>query len=126
MNQECYRIVFFDQGVLRTRHLKIYKRTFYLFAFLLFFFMIFFCDYIQMRKQAFNLNRVRQEAQLQKSQIQFFTMRIEELEGQLSKLMDFDKKIRVIANLERHEETVPFIGLGGAPTTDRYAKAKTE
>ncbi len=126
MNQECYRIVFFDQGVLRTRHLKIYKKTFYLIAFLLFFLTIFFCDYIQMRKQAFDLNRVRQEAQFQKSQIQFFTMRIEELEGQLSKLMDFDKKIRVIANLERHEEMVPFIGIGGMPPTDRHAKVKTE
>ena len=126
MNQECYRIVFFDQGVLRTRHLKIYKRTFYLIAFFLFFLMIFFCDYIQMRKQAFNLNRVRQEAQLQKSQIQFFTMRIEELEGQLSKLMDFDKKIRVIANLERHEEMVPFIGIGGMPPTNRHVKVNTE
>ena len=126
MNQECYRIVFFDQGVLRTKHLKIYKRTFYLIAFLLFFLMIFFCDYIQMRKQAFDLNRARQEVQLQKSQIQFFTMRIEELEGQLSKLMDLDKRIRVIANLEQKQEMVSFIGTGGTPPSDRHDKVKTE
>ncbi len=126
MNQECYRILVFDQGALRTRHLKIYKRTFYLFAFLLFFLTIFFCDYIQMRKQAFNLNRVRQETQFYKSQIQFFTMRIEELEGQLSKLMDVDKRIRMIANLERNQEMVSFIGTGGTPPTNRQAKLKTE
>jgi len=69
---------------------------------------------------------VRQEAQFQKSQIQFFTMRIEELEGQLSKLMDFDKKIRVIAHLEQNQEMVPFIGTGGNPPANRRVKLKAE
>lgn len=113
MDQECYRIIFFGHGSLKTRHLKIYKRTFYLISFLLFFLMIFFCDYIQVKKQAFDLNRLRQEAQLQESQIQFFKIRMAELEGQFSKLMDFDKRIRIIANLERNQEMVPFIGIGG-------------
>ncbi len=113
MDQECYRIIFFGHGSLKTRHLKIYKRTFYLISFLLFFLMIFFCDYIQVKKQAFDLNRLRQEAQLQESQIQFFKIRMAEMEGQFSKLMDFDKRIRIIANLERNQEMVPFIGIGG-------------
>ena len=126
MDQECYRIVFFGHGSLKPWHLKIYKRSFYLIAFLLFFLTIFFCDYIQMRKQIFDLNRVRQQAQFQKSQIQFFTMRIEELEGQLSKLMDLDKRIRVIANLEQKQEMVSFIGTGGTPPSDRHDKVKTE
>jgi prefoldin subunit 5 len=78
------------------------------------------------KKQAFDLNRLRQEAQFQKSQIQFFTTRIEELEGKLFKLMDFDKRIRMIANLERNQETVPFIGMGGAPSNVRHNKLKTE
>ncbi len=126
MNQECYGFIIFDPNSIRTRPLRIGKRTLYLIAFLLFSLMLFFCDYIQLKKHAFDLNRVRQEAQFQKSQIQFFTMRIEELEGQLSKLMDFDKKIRVIANLERHEEMVPFIGIGGMPPTNRHVKVNTE
>ncbi len=126
MNQECYGFIIFDPNSIRTRPLRIRKRTFYLIAFLLFSLMIFFCDYIQMRKQAFDINRVRQESQFQKSQIQFFTTRVEELEGKLSKLMNFDKKIRVIANLERHEEMVPFIGIGGMPPTNRHDKVKTE
>ena len=79
-----------------------------------------------MRKQAFDLNRARQEVQLQKSQIQFFTMRIEALEGQLSKLMDFDKKIRVIANLEQNQGMVSFIGTGGIRPTNRRAHLKEE
>jgi prefoldin subunit 5 len=88
--------------------------------------MLFFCDYIQVKKEAFNLNRLRQESEIQKSQIQFFTMRIEELEGQLSKLMEFDKRIRMIANLERTQEMVPFIGMGGDFPIDRHDKLKKE
>jgi prefoldin subunit 5 len=84
--------------------------------------MIFFCDYIQLKKQAFNLNRLRQESEIQKSQIQFFTMRIGELEGQLTKLKEFDKRIRTIANLERTQEMVPFIGMGGDPSGGRHEK----
>ncbi len=79
-----------------------------------------------MRKHAFDLSRVRRESQFQKSQIQFFTMRIEELEKQLSKLMDFDKKIRVIANLEQKQEMASLIGTGGTPPANRRAKIKTE
>ena len=124
MYRECYNIVFFDQGGLRPRHLKIHKKTFYLITFLLFFSMIFFCDYIQLKKQAFNLNRLRQESEIQKSQIQFFTMRIEELEGKLTKLKEFDKRIRMIANLERTQEMVPFIGMGGDPSVARHDKYK--
>lgn len=126
MYREYYNIVFFNQGSLRPRHLKIHKRTFYIITLLLFFSMIFFCDYIQLKKQAFNLNRLRQESEIQKSQIQFFTMRIEELEGQLSKLMEFDKRIRMIANLERTQEMVPFIGMGGDFPIDRHDKLKKE
>jgi hypothetical protein len=122
MDRECYHIVFFGQGSLKTRHLKIHKKTFYLVTFCLFLFMLFFCDYIQVKKQAFNLNRLRQESTLQKSQIQFFSIRIEELEGQLSKLMEFDRRIRMIANLERTQEIVPFIGMGGDPSVGRHDK----
>lgn len=106
--------------------MRIHKRAFYIIAFLLCFLMLFFCDYIQMKKQAFDLNRLRQEAQFQRSQIQFFTTRIEELEGQLSKLMDFDKRIRVIANLERNQEMVPLIGIGGVPSNVKYNTLKSE
>jgi prefoldin subunit 5 len=88
--------------------------------------MLFICDYIQVKKDAFDLNRLRQEARFQKSQIQFFTTRIEELEGQISKLMDFDKRIRIIANLERNQEMVPFIGMGGTLSTDRNDPLNTE
>jgi hypothetical protein len=118
MNRECFSVVVFDQSSSETRRFRIRNKTFYLLASLLFSLMLFFCDYIHIKKQAFDLNRLRQEARVQTSQIQFFTGRIEELEQRLSKLMDFNKRIRVIANLERNQEMVSFTGMEGIPSTD--------
>ena len=128
MDKEYFNILVFGHKTSMTRHLRIHRKTFkivlYLFAFVLLLTTFFFCDYIQVRKKAFELNRLRQEAQTQKSHIQFFSARIEDLEKQLSKLKDFDKKIRIIANLERAGETTPIMGMGGPSPSDIREKLK--
>ena len=48
------------------------------------------------------------------------------MEKQLSKLKDFDKKIRIIANLERSQESTPFMGMGGPSPSDIREKLKGE
>ena len=130
MDKEYFNILIFGHNTSRSRHLRIHRKTFkivlYLFAFIILLTTFFFCDYIQVRKRAFELNRLRQEAQTQKSQIQFFSARIEDLETQLSKLKDFDKKIRIIANLEKGTETTPFMGMGGPSPSDIREKLKGE
>jgi cell division protein FtsB len=92
LDKEFFSILIFGQKASKTRHLKIYQKTFkigcYIFAFALLFITFFLCDYIQVKKKAFELDRLRQETQTQKSQIQFFSMRIDDLEKQLSKLKE--------------------------------------
>jgi len=83
-----------------------------------------FCDYIQVRKKTFFLNQLRQESQIQKSHIQLFSTRIEELEKKLSRLKDIDQRIRIIANLEKGHETLPFIGMGGLPSSAAQGKLR--
>ena len=97
----------------------------YLLVFFRFSITFFFCDYIQVRKKTFLLNRLRQESQIQKSHIQLFSTKIEELEKKLSRLKDMDQKIRIIANLERGQETLPFIGMGGSSFSVARAKSVT-
>jgi len=130
MDKEYFNILIFGHKTSRTRHLRIHSKTFkivlYLFAFALLLTTFFFCDYVQVRKKVFELNRLRQEAQTQRSQIQFFSARMEDLERQLSKLKDFDRKIRVIADLERGAETVSFMGMGGPSPSDIREKLKGE
>jgi murein DD-endopeptidase MepM/ murein hydrolase activator NlpD len=130
MDKEYFTILIFGHKTSKTRHLRIPKKTVkisvYLCAFAFLSTTFFFCDYIQVKKKAFELNRLRQETQNQRSQIQFFSARIEDLEKQLSKLKDFDKKIRIIANLERGQEVAAFMGMGGPSPSDIREKLKKE
>lgn len=128
MDKEYFDILIFGHKTSRTRHLRISKKNFkialYLLTFILLSTTFFFCDYIQVKKKAFELSRLRQEAQAQKSQIHFFSARIEDLEKQISKLKDFDKKIRIIANLDRGVDAPPFMGMGGPSPSDIREKLK--
>lgn len=130
MDKENINILVFGHKTSKTRHLKIRRKTFkvvlYLFGFALLSTTFFFCDYIQVKKKVFELNRLRQETQTQKSQLHFFSSKIEDLERQLSKLKDFDKKIRIIANLERGQESTPFMGMGGPSPSDIREKMRVE
>ncbi|MDI7259658.1 MAG: M23 family metallopeptidase [Thermodesulfobacteriota bacterium] len=130
MDKEFITILIFGHKTSRTRHLKIRKKTvkiaLYLSAFFLLSITFFFCDYIQVKKKAYEVARLQQQAETQKSQIHFFSSKIEEMERQLSKLKDFDKKIRVIANLEKSQEVTSFMGVGGPSPSDVREKLKGE
>ena len=130
MDKEYFNILIFGQKTSKTRHLRIHKKTFKIVFYLLTFAFLsttfFFCDYIQLKKKAFELARLHQETETQKSQIQFFSGRIEDLERQLSKLKDFDKRIRIIANLEKGQETTSLMGVGGPSPSDIREKLKSE
>ncbi len=130
MDKEYFNILIFGHKTSKTRHLRINKKTvkisFYLLGFILLSTTFFFCDYIQVKKKAFELNRLRQETQNQRSQIQFFSARIEDLEKQLSRLKELDRKIRIIANLEKGQETVASMGMGGPSPSDIRDKLMKE
>jgi len=130
VDKEYLNILIFGHKTSKTQHLRIKRKTFKIVFYVLTFAFLsttfFFCDYIQLKKRAFELDRLRQETETQKSQIRFFSGRIEDLEKQLSKLKDFDKKIRIIANLENGQETTSMVGLGGPSTSDIREKLKNE
>ena len=130
LDKEHFSILIFGHKTSKSRHLRIHKKRFktllYLLAFIILSTTFFFCDYIQTKKKTFELNRLRQETQAQKSQIHFFSARIEDLEKQLSKLKDFDKRIRIIANLEKRQETTLYMGMGGPSPSDLREKLRIE
>jgi len=122
LDKEYINILIFGHKTSKTRHLKIRKKTFkiilYLSGFALLSATFFFCDYIQVKKKAFEVSRLQKETQTQKSQLNFFSSKIEDLEKQISKLKEFDRRIRIIANLEKGQETTPFMGMGGPSPSD--------
>jgi hypothetical protein len=129
MDKEYVNILVFGHTPFGIRRLRIKKETLRMAAYLLVFFQFaitfFFCDYVQVRKKTFLLSRLRQESQIQKSHINLFSARIDELEKKLSRLKEIDQKIRVIANLERGQEALPFIGMGGSSFSVTRAKSVT-
>jgi hypothetical protein len=128
MDKDDINILVFGHTPFGIRRLRIRKESFRRGAYLLIFLQLsitfIFCDYTQVRKKTFLLNQLRQESQIQKSHIQLFSTRIEELEKKLSRLKDIDQKIRIIANLEKGQETLPFIGMGGIPSSAAQNKSK--
>jgi len=130
LDKEYFSVLIFGQRTSKIRHLRLHRKTLkiavYLFAFALLSATFFFCDYIQVKKKAFELNQLRQETQAQRSQIHFFSARIEDMEKELSRLKDFDRKIRIIANLEKGQEMVPYMGMGGPSPSDIREKLKGE
>jgi hypothetical protein len=130
MDKDCFNILVFGHTNFGIRSLRIQKETFKIFFCLLLFFhfsvIFFLCDYIQIKKKALLLNQLHQESQIQRSQIQLFSAKIEELEEKLVKLKHIDMRIRTIANLERGHEVIPFIGMGGPSPSVTHDKLKEE
>ncbi len=130
MDKDYFNVLIFGQKTSKTRHLRIHKKTFkiglYLLTFGLLCTIFFLCDYIQVRKKTFELSQLRQQTQEQKSKIHFFASKIEDLEKQLSKLKDFDKRIRIIANLEKGHEAPLSMGMGGPSPSDVREKLMAE
>jgi murein DD-endopeptidase MepM/ murein hydrolase activator NlpD len=130
LDKDYFNILVFGQKTSKTHHLRIHKKTFkvglYLLAFGLLATIFFFCDYVQVRKKGFELSQLRYETEVQRSKIHFFSSKIEDLERQLSRLKDFDKKIRIIANLEKGQETTSIMGMGGPSPSDVREKLRAE
>ena len=130
MGKEYFDILFFGHKTSKTRHLRINRKGFksitYLLALTHLLTTFFFCDYIQVKRKAFEVKYLHQEIQTQQSRIHFFSGRIEDLERQLSRLKDFDRRIRIITNLERKQEEVPLMGMGGPSPSDIREKLRGE
>jgi len=121
VDKDYVNILVFGHTPFGVRRLRIKKETFRIGACLLVFLQLsvtfFLCDYIQVRKKTLLLAQLRQESEIQKSDIKLFSARVEELEKKLSRLKAIDQRIRIIANLERGQEALPFIGMGGSSPT---------
>ncbi len=76
-------------------------------------------DYMILREQVQELGNLREETQLQRSQVRFFCEKIGEVEKKIAGMREFDRRLRILANLEGSEDkTSSFLGVGGASPED--------
>jgi hypothetical protein len=130
MDKEYLNILILGHTTFGIRRLRIRKESFkislYLLAFLVLSITFFFCDYVQVRKKTFLLNQLRQEAQVQQSHLQLFSAKVEDLEKKLTRLKEFDRRIRTIANLDGGGKTTSFIAMGGSPSPSIQEKLEDQ
>ena len=86
-------------------------------------------DYFQLKQtmvhlqtRAVHLTNELGEIQSQRKQIQEFASEINSLKGHLVSLNNFEKKIRIIANIEKTEESNNIFGVGGSIPEDLDAR----
>lgn len=79
-------------------------------------------DYARIRKHSSELHNLRKVAATQKVQLQGLSSKIVDLESQVARLNLFDKKLRIIANLDVEKESGKdsLMGMGGPTTDDDY------
>ena len=71
-------------------------------------------DYGNMRLSSTELAGLKQENTAQKVELQTLSSKITDLESRMAKLKLFDKKLRIIANLEGPDKSKDVMGMGGA------------
>ena len=86
-------------------------------------------DYVNLKSDAHRvkvleskINRQNEEIQGQRRQIQGFAEQINGLKDQLAQLDDFEKRIKIIANIEKSDEQDSIFGVGGSMPEDLDAK----
>ncbi len=77
---------------------------------------------VQLQTRAVHLTNELSEIQSQRKQIQAFAGEINSLKGHLVTLNNFEKKIRIIANIEKTDDSNNIFGVGGSMPQDLDAR----
>jgi murein DD-endopeptidase MepM/ murein hydrolase activator NlpD len=77
---------------------------------------------VRLQSRAVHLTNELGEIQSQRKQIQEFASEINSLKGHLVTLNKFEKKIRIIANIEKTDESDNIFGVGGSIPEDLDAR----
>lgn len=123
MDKRYITLFVLSNGASRTRQLKVpaglAKAALAVSAMALLVFAFIIYDYARIKTQVPELQALMKENAGQKVQLMGLSSQIRDLEGQLAKLNMFDKKLRVIANLDVPDTSSDqTLGMGGSAADD--------
>lgn len=75
-------------------------------------------DLIKLRSEIFELEMLRRETSSQRSQIRWFAVHVNDLKENITRLSNFDRKLRIVANLQSPTPYHRLSGMGGALVED--------
>lgn len=71
-------------------------------------------DYKKIKTQIPELNHLKKENRIQKIQLVALSKKINQINQKMAKLQEFDRKLRIMTNINPSEEQDQFFGLGGS------------
>ena len=91
---------------------------------LILFMMYFSYDYIHIRRDQAELKRLKAQTAQQRQQIDALVAKVEQFSNKMEDLRQFDKKIRIMANLETKKEKGQVLGIGGPVNEESRLSSK--
>jgi murein DD-endopeptidase MepM/ murein hydrolase activator NlpD len=91
---------------------------------LILFMMYFSYDYIHIRRDQAELKRLKIQTAQQRQQIDGLVTKVEQFSSKMEELRQFDKKIRIMANLETKKDKSQVLGIGGPVSEDNRLNSK--
>lgn len=74
-------------------------------------------DYTDVKSEVSELARLRKENRQQRVQLLAFSQKIDQINGKMEALREFDHKLKVMVNMDVDDEDGQFIGMGGSSTS---------
>jgi murein DD-endopeptidase MepM/ murein hydrolase activator NlpD len=86
--------------------------------------MYFSYDYIDIRRDKVELNRLKHQTVEQRKQIEGLAAKVDEFAVKMEELRQFDKKIRIMANLVTKRDREQVLGIGGPMSDENRLRSK--
>ena len=83
-------------------------------------------DYIHIRRDKDELVRLKQHTQEQRKEIAGLADRVSQFASKMEELRQFDKKIRIMANIEKGKAREQLLGIGGPVPEENQLRARIE
>src|SRR5512140_2410777 len=86
--------------------------------------MYFSYDYIHIRREQAELKRLKQQTVEQRKQIDGLVAKVDQFASKMEELKQFDKKIRIMANLETGRDKEQLLGIGGPISQENRERSR--
>ncbi|MBM4315003.1 MAG: hypothetical protein FJ122_13955 [Deltaproteobacteria bacterium] len=86
--------------------------------------MYFTYDYINIRREQVELNHLKQVNAQQKMEIDGLVAKVDRFASKMEELKQFDRKIRIMANLETRRDREQLLGIGGPVSEEKRSSAQ--
>ncbi|MBI4634675.1 MAG: peptidoglycan DD-metalloendopeptidase family protein [Deltaproteobacteria bacterium] len=93
---------------------------------LVLFLMYFSYDYIHIKRDKAELEFLKKQTVEQKAEIENLVAKIDNFANRMQELQQFDRKIRIMANLEKNRDKQQLLGIGGPIGGDDRLKSKLD